>query len=67
MYHPVIDAHKNRPQTKSQQPPFYFGGSQVPLEVNELKGKGLPVNERPERLRMKIQPYRPIVLPYNIK
>lgn len=67
MYHPVVSKHTQMPQTKSQQVPFYFGGSQVPLEVGELKGKGMiklpsvkPTVIMPNRFKNHI-------LPYNVK
>ena len=37
-YYPVVAQHRLRVQTQSQQPPFYFGGSQVPTDLN-LKTK----------------------------
>lgn len=69
MYHPVVSSHKKIPQTNSQQPAFYFGGSQVPLEVGELKkGKGLPIKPaviKPAVINPDNRRFR--ILPYNVK
>lgn len=44
-YHPTIDEPMSFPiQTASQQPPFYFGGSQVPINLGlkpQMKGEGM--------------------------
>lgn len=44
-YHPTIDEPQSfQVQTASQQPPFYFGASQVPLNLglkNHMLGDGL--------------------------
>ena len=44
-YHPTIDEPRSFPvQTASQQKPFYFGGSQVPINLGiepQMNGKGV--------------------------
>lgn len=44
-YHPTIDEPGSFPvQTASQQAPFYFGGSQVPINLGlkpQMKGEGM--------------------------
>lgn len=44
-YHPTIDKPESfQVQTASQQKPFYFGGSQVPVNLNlkpQLSGSGV--------------------------
>jgi len=53
-YYPQVVNPHLRVQTQSQQPTFYFGGSQVPINLN--------INENPKRLNLKTQ--RKI---YNLK
>lgn len=39
-YYPVVVSPGVRPQT-SDQPPFYFGGSQVPYDLGMVRGRGI--------------------------
>lgn len=40
-YYPNVINNKPRIQTASIQKPFYFGGSQVPNNLNMSKGSGI--------------------------
>jgi hypothetical protein len=39
-YYPVVVSPGVRPQTSDHQPPFYFGGSQVPFDLG-MVGRGV--------------------------
>lgn len=51
-YYPLVVGHHTIPQTASQQPPFYFGGSQVPsiLHAPRVQGRGMIHHHRHHHL-----------------
>jgi hypothetical protein len=60
-YHPTIDEPQSFPiQTASQQKPFYFGGSQVPINLNlkpQASGDGVG---KKHLLKMRFHPRTPL-------
>lgn len=59
-YYPLVVGHHTIPQTASQQPPFYFGGSQVPsilhaprvlLHAPRVQGGNLTHRHQSHRIR----------------